>query len=211
MIYKPLRGEPFTIPYTVPLCLQVSWKIHQTLVRPRFKDLFDLLHLLSHPSFDQTMLEQTLQALVNECSADNIDLNQFKLFLSNKVEQLFPENSIKNTWNLWRHDIVSGLNFTYCDRAKWITNVDKLPENLSDFLDNLDKTLKNAGFSVDLMDKLPKPTRLKRNDYEDEAVEIEDEIIIKGNMNEPVNILQDEPKGIFEIIRNFISCSPQKK
>ena len=89
--YKPLRGESFIVPNTVPLSLQVSWKIHQTLVRPRFKDLFDLMFLLQHSSFDSNTLEKTLQALINECSVDNVDLNKLRLFLANDLDKLFPE------------------------------------------------------------------------------------------------------------------------
>jgi hypothetical protein len=158
LLYKPLRGESFTIPYTVPLSLQVSWKIHQTLVRPRFKDLFDLVHLLKHPSFDKITLVHTIQALVNECNADKVDLNKFGLFLSNKIEQLFPNDSIQDNWNLWRHNI-STLNCTFYERAEWITDVAKLPPNLSVFLKELNSALMNAGLNVGLMDKLPKPTR----------------------------------------------------
>jgi len=68
--YRPVLGDTFSVPYSVPLSIQIAWKLHQTIVRPRFKDLYDLKYLLSHPSYDERALNETLQALVNECSID---------------------------------------------------------------------------------------------------------------------------------------------
>lgn len=78
--YYPIRGEPFTLEKTAPLSLQVAWKIHQCLVGIRIKDLFDLTYLVQHPLFDQEIREQALQALINECHIDNIELSRLKTF-----------------------------------------------------------------------------------------------------------------------------------
>ena len=51
LIYKLLEGEPFILSHTPPLALQVAWKLHQCLVRPHFKDMFDLIYLLNHEDF----------------------------------------------------------------------------------------------------------------------------------------------------------------
>ncbi|WP_260989840.1 nucleotidyl transferase AbiEii/AbiGii toxin family protein [Paenibacillus xylanexedens] len=86
--YQPLRGEPFVVPYTVPLSAQVAWKLHQTIVRPRFKDLYDLQYLVSHPSYDEQAVEDSLQTLVNECSMTaSITSEDMKKIL---VEDLHP-------------------------------------------------------------------------------------------------------------------------
>ena len=37
--------DRFTMPLTTPLHYQIAWKLHQTIVRPRFKDLYDLSRL----------------------------------------------------------------------------------------------------------------------------------------------------------------------
>lgn len=68
--YKSEFFGNFLVPYTTPLSIQVGWKLHQTIVRPRFKDLYDLKYLLSHPSYDNQALTETLQAIVYECSFD---------------------------------------------------------------------------------------------------------------------------------------------
>lgn len=168
LLYTPLRGETFVLPYSVPLALQLSWKIHQTLVRPRFKDLFDLMHLLQHPDFNDEVREQMVQALVNECSVDNIDVNRFRFFLESDLSKLFPKNSLKATWNCWRHGLGGESylsNILSYDKAQYITDVSKLPENLSAFEEQLAIVLYKSDLNNDLMNHLPKPQRHKRKNY----------------------------------------------
>ena len=107
LLYRPMQGGPFLVPNTAPLSLQIAWKIHQTLVRPRFKDLFDLTYLLKNDSFNDEILAACLQALVNECAADNIDLKRLSYFLNYDFGKLFPLDSIEKNWNNWRHEIDS--------------------------------------------------------------------------------------------------------
>ncbi len=79
LIYRPLFGEPFLLKYTCPYALQVSWKLHQTIVRPRLKDIFDLILLLKHEKFNAEERLKILSALKKECDKDKI-----------KVDLLFP-------------------------------------------------------------------------------------------------------------------------
>ncbi len=168
LLYKPIIGEPFLIQHTVPLSLQVSWKIHQTLVRPRFKDLFDLIHLLQHPTFDKITLEKSLQALINECSADQIDLIRLNYFLNKDIAKLFPNDSINESWDYWRHNI-NTKNYTgslfYFDRAEDITDISTLPYVLQDFLNQLYQAMQNVGFDNELLNNLPTANRQKRKAY----------------------------------------------
>jgi len=170
LLYQPIQGELFTVPDTVPLSLQVSWKVHQTLVRPRFKDLFDLIYLLKHPSFNQQTLTACLQALINECKADNIDLIKLNYFLTGQFERLFPINSIKGNWELWRHKIDTKDFFrssSWGEGAEFVTDVTKLPAKLDDFLLQLSDSLKQAGLVIELMNCLPEPTLKIRKTYKD--------------------------------------------
>jgi hypothetical protein len=168
--YNPLSGEPFIVSKTVPLSLQVSWKIHQTLVRPRFKDLFDLIFLVQHESFNTDVLKLSLQALVNECAADNIDLARLSYFLNYEIEKLFPSNSLNGNWNMWRHDI-DNKDFKHSsswdERARFVTELAKLPEGLDDFLMLFSNTMRTAGFTVRLLEELPKPMFTRRKTYKD--------------------------------------------
>ncbi|MGL4597711.1 MAG: nucleotidyl transferase AbiEii/AbiGii toxin family protein [Bacteroidia bacterium] len=169
ILYQPIEGKPFLISNTVPISLQVSWKIHQTLVRPRFKDLFDLIYLVQHATFDEKQLEHAMQALINECHADKVDLIKLKYFLNYEMDKLFPKNSIEETWDLWRHNIdknnySGGILF---DKAEYYTDVTKLPIALAIFLTQFKNSMQHAGFRIELFKNLPTPTRRKRKSFED--------------------------------------------
>lgn len=182
LVYRPLRGEPFIIPYTAPLCLQVSWKIHQTLVRPRFKDLFDLIHLLRHSSFTPETLDQSLKALVRECNADSIALYRFQYFLQGDLDRLF-DGSISALWDYWRHQIDSGSR-QYYETAEDITKAAKLPYNLSEFLVIFYTALIHAGFKPWLADTLVDVWNNKSGYQKQEAVLEENMALIKLRMKE---------------------------
>ncbi|MBD2576684.1 nucleotidyl transferase AbiEii/AbiGii toxin family protein [Oscillatoria sp. FACHB-1406] len=157
LIYEPLEGDAFIVPYTVPLSLQVSWKIHQTLVRPRFKDLFDLMYLVRHPDFDEKALTATLQALVNECHVDKVNKEKLEYFFNYKLAKLFVYKTIDETWEDWRNE-----KSWYSERAENITNADKIPKELSQFLAEFQAALEGAGLDKTVLAKLPKAARNKR-------------------------------------------------
>ncbi|NML21407.1 hypothetical protein HHL16_11010 [Pseudoflavitalea sp. G-6-1-2] len=150
--YKPLRGTAFNIENTAPLALQVSWKLHQTLVRPRYKDLFDLMHLVIHPAFTADTLQITLRELERECALDNTDPLRLNYLLNGGWDELFYQNSSARTWEIWRHGqlhLLEGYD-VYNDIAIEITNPDKLPETLTEFKELFSAAFRRAGFySVD--------------------------------------------------------------
>ncbi|WP_340398977.1 nucleotidyl transferase AbiEii/AbiGii toxin family protein [Paenibacillus sp. FSL H8-0079] len=141
--YQPLVGEAFVVPHTVPLSIQIAWKLHQTIVRPRFKDLYDLQHLLSNPSYDQQALKETLQTLVNECSMDPaITREAMKKVL---VDDL--------------HDVYSRLNYDY-DLEYYAGS--RSPEvYFMEFVSELRQTMNHAGINNDAYEHLPNCTNHK--------------------------------------------------
>lgn len=161
--YQPLRRNAFTVPHTTPIALQVSWKIHQSLVRPRHKDLFDLIFLVQHPSFDENALKVMLQALVNECHFDEIDEKELNWFLGYEFEKLFDKNPVYEVnWEVWRFQ-----DYPAC--ASYMMSpalLQTIPESFSEFGKMLGTVLQQKGISKALIDenKIPKPnqTRKKR-------------------------------------------------
>lgn len=78
MLY-PTPMDDIYLPYTVPLAVQVAWKIHQGIVEPRFKDFYDLAYLapqLIQPDDIKLMLN----TLKNECERDKIALEEIQKF-----------------------------------------------------------------------------------------------------------------------------------
>ena len=172
--YKPLTGVPFTITNTVPLSLQVSWKIHQTLVRPRFKDLFDLIQLVRHPTFTSNTLNLSFEALLQECAADQVDLIRLRYLLEFDMAKLFPNNCITESWNSWRHN-VNNKNYSgdiqYFEKAEEVTDVMLLPEELDDFLEQFKETLQKSGFTIALLEKVSlfQPNTKPEEDFQEVA------------------------------------------
>lgn len=143
LTYQPLMGEPFVIPYTVPLSVQVAWKLHQTIVRPRFKDLYDLSFLLTHPTYDKQTLQQTLQALVNECHIDpSITDAAIKKVL---VDDLVDLRVALSEYDL--RDYAGSLNIDYY---------------YSEFATKLREIMNQAGINIHAYENLPSPTIHKK-------------------------------------------------
>lgn len=91
LLYKPVLGEPFIIPYTTPLSLQIAWKLHQTIVRPRLKDVKDLIYLFKNSSYDTKAVQETLQVLINECAMGKIDNSKIKELFAGKLEAMYVD------------------------------------------------------------------------------------------------------------------------
>ncbi|WP_145045800.1 nucleotidyl transferase AbiEii/AbiGii toxin family protein [Paenibacillus xylanexedens] len=143
LTYQPLMGEPFVVPYTVPLSVQVAWKLHQTIVRPRFKDLYDLSFLLTHPTYDKQTLQQTLQTLVNECHIDpSITDAAIKKVLVDDLVDLRVELS---EYDL--RDYAGSLNIDYY---------------YSEFAAKLREIMNQAGINIHAYENLPDPTIHKK-------------------------------------------------
>lgn len=158
LMYKPAYGDPFFIPQTVPLFLQVAWKIHQTLVRPRFKDLFDLMYLTQHITFDKN---NCMRVLIDECNMSNVNLTKLRDFFSYQINNLFRDNSIQENWDHWRHRKQSAWELDsklsdIDDKVRYITDATKVPTKLSVFLEQFKNALQKSGLTIDLLGSFEK-------------------------------------------------------
>ncbi|MGI4870489.1 MAG: nucleotidyl transferase AbiEii/AbiGii toxin family protein [Janthinobacterium lividum] len=156
LYYIPLQGEPFLVEHSTPPALQVAWKLHQTLVRPRLKDLFDLRHLLRHPDFTAAVRQQALEALRRECRADGTDPTRLRYLLAGELAPLYPQQDVEEIWQHWRHqrDYSAAYRATkgfvwHSDRASHITDPQKLPATLADFAQQLRDAFAAAGFAAE--------------------------------------------------------------
>lgn len=114
LLYHPIEGEPFIIPYTIPLVLQISWKLHQTIVRPRTKDLLDILLILDHNKLSEYQIERVAYHFTKECIKDKIDPRRILFFTKGNVSTLFSrkENEIRDKWkNYQRYSTGFGFDF----------------------------------------------------------------------------------------------------
>ncbi|MGV3597016.1 MAG: nucleotidyl transferase AbiEii/AbiGii toxin family protein [Bacteroidota bacterium] len=170
LTYKPLLGEPFIVPRAITLSQQIAWKLHQTITRPRYKDIYDLVYLMPYIGNDRVVKEQILQELVNECIANNNDINQLKWFINDKAMRyayLKEENKTKTEEyrklkkELANEDKSSSNNsrsFMYQYLYGKTTNE---PILLSQLLAYFQTVLIDNGFTLAMFENLPPYSRKK--------------------------------------------------
>jgi hypothetical protein len=140
MKYYPLIGEPFTLDKTTPLSLQIAWKLHQCIVRPRLKDIFDLTNLLKHPTFDKAMFHQVLQALLKECVHGDVTYPRLLALFADDTFREHPE--LCSEWSVWHvHQNVTAPNL--------------IAPTYSGFIHRFKKAMQKAGFYELTINDLP--------------------------------------------------------
>lgn len=203
--YKPLSGPGFMAPYTAPLHLQVAWKIHQTLVRPRMKDLLDLTYLVQHPDFNSEMLHQSFEALLKECLRDKLGLTPIAQFLNYELAGFFQTVSLSDTWQFWRHgdtNIEQSWLFNRKEMARYITNANRIPIKLEVFVNQFRQTMATAGFTIELMLEFPDEiAQLNENDFKSDKSEvlhassIQEDPVLTDQANEKKPLADQVPVG----------------
>lgn len=112
LMFQPTRGDAFIVPKTAPLALQAAWKMHQTVVRPRIKDFYDLAHFFNHPDFDAAARRQALQAFAEECRVDETCPAPLYQFAHGEWDYLFPETAGEHEFLRWmKTDIKTWMKF----------------------------------------------------------------------------------------------------
>ena len=159
--YKPRIGEPFLLKSTCPLPIQVAWKLHQLITRPRVKDVFDLIHLLNHLDFNENVLSQTLLVLMKECSRDDINLNRLLWYINGEMAEYHKLEEDKKTTTtrfneldneIW---IFKDIDIIGINHYKWFTDKEHFDYNkLSDLFLDFSKALKENGITTDLVNKI---------------------------------------------------------
>lgn len=127
LVYKPVWGSPFTLPYAASMEAQVAWKLHQCLIRTRAKDLVDLIYMLGDVDFsDEVRLYAVLKTVLGECqeyahadalvgrlrSLFSLDTGFIHLQLKKKKDQAYFRRSAESYRQFLAHpegDVVGSL------------------------------------------------------------------------------------------------------
>ena len=169
ILYETLEGEKISFPYTVPLSVQAAWKLHQTVVRARFKDLVDLKYIFSHKDFTSDLLQEMFQTLVNELYADKIYNNErLKSLLSGNFDYIFNEQLCVLEWGDYNfnayvecNDEIEALNnpgkYTTYGKSKYARWYKK--QCFDTFASELWKVMNSVGIDENSYNLLPKPTK----------------------------------------------------
>jgi len=99
--YQTLKGDSFPI-RVVALPLQISWKLHQCIVRPRVKDLLDIIFLLQDNDLTSDMIERVKENLHIECKKDRIAVDRLNIYSSGQIRKYCEENEDKIQEDLLR-------------------------------------------------------------------------------------------------------------
>ena len=99
ILYKTMTGKEVILNNTTPLIYQTAWKIHQIIVRPRLKDLDDVIRFLPHIDFtDKHNFRLFFYEIISECKlTDSKTFKQLietfkKLFEGNQAQKMIAEN-----------------------------------------------------------------------------------------------------------------------
>ena len=140
LIYHPFVGKDFRLVQTPSLATQIAWKLHQCIVNPRYKDIFDLTYLLKHPSFSDIFAKlYAIEILKSECQRDGLVLTKF-LYLN---QPILADACMKLAQN-WQNER-SGIQFA---------NLDDIPEKFEDFWNIFTQSLLDAEL-LELIDSTP--------------------------------------------------------
>lgn len=135
----------FSYPYTVPLHYQLAWKLHQTLVRPRFKDIYDLTYLVN--SATPAHIKRSLQELVDECYRDKIDKEQVLALFDYDINQTFGVGENLFDKILGKQLANQALRFTYQKEYHTLKAFcPKLPKDVATLWTNFTHAMQEKGF-----------------------------------------------------------------
>lgn len=158
MTYYPLLGSDFTVPYTCPFDIQIAWKLHQCIVRPRMKDIVDIIWLLqSHPEVNWSVVAQSIRTECQQDNPKNADLTRLKLLLNRQLAKhpnwrLGKGISFETFWNNWRHtdseDYINRVapTHSYEIMEHAFAKNSYVPDDFEDLLAQLHDTLTDVGY-----------------------------------------------------------------
>lgn len=138
--YQPVFGQPFTFPYVFSLSAQVALKLYQIIISPKFKALYELRYLLSHPSYDNHAFDDTLQILVDQCCLSSIVTND-------RIRQLLV-NDFSHLYSSLQNDFYLRICAGYKKPKKYYM----------EFAKDLRAVMNQVGLNEQVYDRLPKPT-----------------------------------------------------
>lgn len=123
ILYKTITGKEVTLKNTTPLIYQTAWKIHQILVRPRLKDLDDVIRFLPYIDFkDKNNFQIFFDEIISECKLTDSKtckklINTLKklFFKHNAIQSLIVRKIVNDGYKMQYYSDLYGI---YCNKEK---------------------------------------------------------------------------------------------
>ena len=132
LTFHPLLGHNFKLTQTPPLATQIAWKLHQCMVNPRYKDIFDLTYLLRHAFFQDIFAQlSAVKTLKAECKRDRILISDHL-----SASKLILPEARRTLAQHWQHER-QGFNFT---------DLKNIPESFENFWNHFTQALIDTEF-----------------------------------------------------------------
>ena len=130
ILYKTITGKEVTLKNTTPLIYQTAWKMHQILVRPRLKDLDDVIRFLTHIDFkDKNNFQIFFDEIISECkltdskTCKNLIDTLKKLFVKqNAIQSLIVGKIVVDWCGIQYYSNLYGIRYNYDYNAENLKN-----------------------------------------------------------------------------------------
>lgn len=159
--YQCVDGAIIHVPLAISLETQIAWKLHQTLLRMRLKDIYDIIRLLEKNEIRPIVVVENLQ---KEATLYPVNLLDLAFVVENRLQEhpqfprqseshrLMPysEPSLGEVWDLWRHGITLPRVGFFEQANGWqeiVTNEAEIPSTLEEFVEGLASALESSGLT----------------------------------------------------------------
>lgn len=135
-------------PHCPTLEIQIAWKLHQCIIRPRFKDIVDLDAMFRSTSYRDIMRDKIIDLLLEECQLNKDNTFLIASFFAQDYEVLFQRMDLKQEWLNWRITPRKFGNYSASICEEIFPNW-HVPKNFYDLLDSFTVLLRTKGFTQD--------------------------------------------------------------
>lgn len=139
LILKTAIDELY-MPYTAPICTQIAWKLSQSIILPRLKDIYDLSYLVSHINHEK-MRHQVMQIMLDDIRPIKYCYERIAPFFDYHLKDLFSTapnlNNINTLYKFYLSQYQNEL-IHYCPYSE---------NHLDEFNKHFKNAMHNAGFT----------------------------------------------------------------
>lgn len=152
MDYITENDEVIELKESIPIPVQIAWKLHQTVIRPRMKDVYDIILLLENNTLSKQDLYLLYNVYKDECDHGAVNETDILVFADDKIFRMNDESTAKDfETRVKENEVINKFGFD-CDFKSLIKHSSiPLPyKNEKEILSEFSRLLRDSGF-VDIL------------------------------------------------------------